>query len=192
MDRTFPDVTLRGDRLALRAPRVDDAPAVAAACADPLTQRWLPLPNPYTLDHALWFCSTFAPDRRATGAGAVFVIEHEARLAGVIDLKRTDWAARTTEIGYWLSPWARGRGLMTAAVTLLTRWVIGDQGFCRVELRIAPGNEASQRVARAAGYTREGTLRNAGWIHAGRVDLDVFSFVDADLAAGTAPGRPQP
>lgn len=111
-----------------------------------------PLPNPYTLDQARWFCDTFAPERRASGAGAVFAIEHQRQFAGVIDLKRTDWAARTTEIGYWLSPWARGRGIMAGAVRLLTRWVLADQGFCRV-------------------------------------DLDVFSFVDADLATDVASGQ---
>lgn len=187
MDQRFPDVILRGERVLLRPFRIDDAPEVAVACNDPLTQKWLPLPNPYTLEHARWYCETFAPGRRATGSGIAFAIEHDGRLAGAIDLKRTDWASRTTEIGYWLAPWARGRGLMTEAVRVLTRWAIADQRFCRVELRVAPGNEPSQRVAIAAGYTREGTLRNAGWTNAARVDLDCFSFIDADLDADPGP-----
>lgn len=181
MSDQFPEISLTGERVVLRPLRPDDAAEIAAACVDAQIQAWLPLPSPYTIDHARWYCETFAPQRRTSGFGSVFAIETDARLAGVIDLKRTDWASRATEIGYWMAPWARHRGLMADAVRLLTRWVLVDQRFCRVELRIAPGNRPSQRVARAAGYTFEGTLRNAGWVHAGRVDLDCFSFIDADL-----------
>lgn len=181
MSKQFAEVSLTGQNVTLRPLCPDDAPEVAAACDDRQIQQWLPLPSPYTLDQARWYCETFAPQRRTSGFGLVFAIELGGRFAGVIDLKRTDWAGRTTEIGYWMAPWARGRGLMAEAVGLLTRWVLADQQFCRVELRIAPANEPSQRVARAAGYTFEGTLRNAGWIHDGRVDLDCYSFIDADL-----------
>ncbi|MCI0581976.1 MAG: GNAT family N-acetyltransferase [Chloroflexi bacterium] len=103
------------------------------------------------------------------------------RLAGVIDLKRTDWRARTTEIGYWAAPWARGRGVIRRAVSRLSRWAIEDLGFLRLEIRVATENIDSQRVAEAAGFVREGVLRNAGYVHAGRVDLIVYSLVDADL-----------
>jgi [ribosomal protein S5]-alanine N-acetyltransferase len=56
-----------------------------------------------------------------------------------------------------------------------------EHGFQRIELRIAPGNTASRRVAEKAGFTYEGLLRNAGYVHGGRVDLEMWSFVAADL-----------
>ena len=102
-------------------------------------------------------------------------------MAGGIDLKHTDWASRTTEIGYWLGPWARGRGVMREAVTQLASWALQEQRFDRVELRVATGNIPSRRVAEASGFVREGVLRNAGYVHAGRVDLIVYSLVPGDL-----------
>jgi RimJ/RimL family protein N-acetyltransferase len=178
---TFPDVTLSAGDLVLRAVRETDAAPVADYCVDPLTQAWLPLPDPYTLDDARWFCTAFAPAQRASGLGLVRGVELSGRLAGMIDLKRTDWRARTTEVGYWAAPWARGRGVTTRAVSLLARWVLREQGFQRAELRAATGNRASQRVAEKAGFQREGGARNAGFVHAGRVDLVVYSLVPGDL-----------
>lgn len=178
---TFSDVTLSAGDLMLRPVRATDAERVAESCVDPVTQAWLPLPDPYTLDHARWFCTTFTADQQATGLGIVRGVELAGRLAGMIDLKRTDWRARTTEVGYWAAPWARGRGVTTRAVSLLSRWALLEQGFQRVELRAATGNLASQRVAEKAGFQREGVARNAGFVHAGRVDLVVYSLVPADL-----------
>ena len=178
--QAFPEVTIPGDRIRLRPLTAADVAPVVEACVDEVTQTWLPLPRPYTEADGRWFCLEFAPRQRDSGQGIVLGIEFDSRLAGVIDLKRTDWRARTTEIGYWAAPWARGRGLMREAVRLLTRWVIEGHGFARVEIRVATANVASQRVAVAAGYTREGVLRSAGFVHAGRVDLLVYSFIERD------------
>jgi RimJ/RimL family protein N-acetyltransferase len=48
-------------------------------------------------------------------------------------------------------------------------------------VRVAPGNVASRRVAEKAGFTYEGLLRNAGFVHSGRVDVEMWSLVKADL-----------
>ena len=179
-DETFPAISLSGDGVVLRPLTEADAPLIATYCGDELIQRWLPLPNPYTVADARWFCLEFAPSQQESGRGVVFGIEHAGRLAGVIDLKRTDWRARTTEIGYWAAPWARGRGAIRRAVSRLSRWALDDLGFARLEIRVATDNRDSQHVAVAAGFTREGVLRNAGFVHSGRVDLVMYSLVDSD------------
>jgi [ribosomal protein S5]-alanine N-acetyltransferase len=46
---------------------------------------------------------------------------------------------------------------------------------------VAPGNTASRRVVEKAGMSYEGLLRNAGHVHSGRVDLEIWSLVAADL-----------
>lgn len=191
-DRSFPSVTLEGLGLRLRAPSSADIPAIAEACVDELIQTWLPLPRPYTEADARWFCLEFAPAQQASGDGLVLVVELEGRLAGVIDLKDTDWRDRSTEIGYWTAPWARGRGVMTAAVCLLARWVLTERGFARVAIRAAVGNRASRRVAERAGFTEEGVLRSAGHTHGGRVDLVLYSFIEADLATAAPPSPVRP
>lgn len=182
-DRRFPDgVRLETARLLLRPFEAGDVPDVAAACADELTQRWLPLPRPYGEAEARTWCVEVAPHLLASGDGIHWAAVELAtgRLAGGFGLKRTDWPARVSEIGYWVAPWARGRGVATDAAREIARWLLADQGFERLELRAATGNVASQRVAEKAGYVREGVLRNAGHVHGGRVDLVMFSAIPAD------------
>lgn len=177
----FEATTIRGAGFALRPLEAGDVPTITEACADELTLRWLPLPRPYTAQDATAFVERIAPASLADNSGVVFAIDEGDGIVGCIDLKRTDWAARTTETGYWVAPWARGRGVATRATRRLAEWALREKGFERVELRAAPGNAASAAVARKAGFVAEGTARNAGHVHGGRCDLDVFSLVPADL-----------
>ncbi len=177
----FPDVVLRTRRLVLRALLEEDVDAIVAAVSDPVTRRWLPLPEPYAREDAMSFVREKAPAARVGGSGLVRAIEWGGVLAGVIDLKRTDWRHRETEIGYWAAPASRAQGVMTEATVALSRWVLADMAFERVVLRIATGNQASIRVAEKAGFTYEGTARKAGFVHAGRVDLAVYSLIPDDL-----------
>lgn len=179
--RTFDDVRLHDGPVALRAPSTEDVPAIVRACRDPLTQQWLPLPNPYDETHALGFVRDLARATRRSGAGIVRAIEWDGEFAGMIDLKKTDWRGLTTEIGYWVSPEHRGRGLAGRAARLLGDWAMRAHDMERVEIRSATGNVGSQRAALAAGYRQEGVLRSAGYIHSGRVDLVIFGKTRADL-----------
>ncbi|CAN5166591.1 GNAT family N-acetyltransferase [soil metagenome] len=189
----FPEVRLETPRLLVRPYRVEDAPDVALACRDELIQRWLPLPNPYTDADAIAWCTGISPGFRASGQGIEWAAVRRAddRLIGSFGLKRTDWRARSSEIGYWVAPWARGEGFAVEAVTAIARWLLEEQRFERMVLRAATGNHGSQRVAEKAGFTREGVARNAGFNNAGRVDLVVFSLVPADLDRTDAAHAPK-
>jgi RimJ/RimL family protein N-acetyltransferase len=160
--KAFPDAVLNTSRLTLRPFVEADIEAVQEGAADSSTQKWLPLPRPYTASHARAWCLELAPAVRTAGLGLVRAVESEGRLVGSIDLKRTDWMSGVTEIGYWTAPGWRRRGVMTEATKALALWVLDDMGFERVELRIATGNVASLRVAARAGFTREGVARSAG------------------------------
>jgi precorrin-6B C5,15-methyltransferase / cobalt-precorrin-6B C5,C15-methyltransferase len=177
----FPETTLAAEDLILRPFTAADADDVTQACQDAETLHWLPLPRPYTRTNAEWFIGTFGPSQRQTGAGIVFAIESAGRLAGAIDLKQVDWARRVATVGYWVAPWARGRGVAAGAARALTEWAIRDHGFERVQLFAAIGNTASQRVAQKAGFVREGVARNACCLTGGRADMVLFSLVRDDL-----------
>ncbi|WP_184583920.1 GNAT family N-acetyltransferase [Lipingzhangella halophila] len=182
---TLPAAILRTDRLRLRAFTEADIDDVLAGVSDPGTQRWLPIPGPgqpYTREAAQQWCLESAPGARASGDGQQWAaIEATTdRFVGSFGLTRTRWQAMSTEVGYWVAPWARGHGFATEAVAAMARWTL-DQGFQRVELKAATGNTASRRVAEKTGFHFEGTERNAMPLHEGRADLAVYSLIPGDL-----------
>ena len=85
-----------------------------------------------------------------------------------------------TEAGYWLGPWARGRGIAARALDAITDWALDSQGIERVEVLVATGNAASLATARKAKFIEEGTLRRAGYTHDGKVDLVILSRLAHD------------
>ncbi|WP_102193502.1 GNAT family N-acetyltransferase [Microbacterium aurantiacum] len=179
----FDDVTVQaGGQLTLSSFTIDDVPALLDAVADDEIRRWLPLPDPYTRALAESWCTSITRELRDSGRGLVLAIRDRGEFAGCIDAKRVDWRAMSAEFGYWSAAGHRGRGLMPTAVNTRSTWMIRELRFERIELRIAPDNQKSIRVAQKAGFTAEGIARNAGFTDTGRVDLAIFSRIRTDLA----------
>lgn len=180
---TFPSLTVATPRLQIRQLTVADAAMVAEVFADKQTQRWLPVRPDHGEFDALAWCTEDAAAHRSRGDGDHYgvVRREDDMLVGCLWTNHTDWRSRVTEVAYAVAPHARGFGLAAEAVDALAIALLLEHGFQRVELRVAPGNVASRRVAEKAGFTYEGLLRNAGHLHTGRVDLEVWSLVTADL-----------
>jgi len=83
------------------------------------------------------------------------------------------------EIGYWLYPQARGRGIATKVARALAEhaFTIGVQ---RVTAYVTVGNRESERVLERAGFTREGVLRSMPKSDGGRVDKTIFSLLPGE------------
>ena len=84
------------------------------------------------------------------------------------------------ELGYIVAPSARGRGVATEALRLLTDWGFTDRGLMRLELLISVDNEASKRVAARCGYVHEGVLRSLHVKEDVREDLEMWSCLPSD------------
>jgi RimJ/RimL family protein N-acetyltransferase len=160
--------------VALRHPTVDDVPDVVAACNDPLIRQFIPLPRPYTDEDGRRFVLEKAAARRAEG-GAEWIIADPTtdRVLGAVGIRAAGRGA--AEIGYWVAPWARGRRAATAAARAATDWALTNR-YDRLELHAAVANGPSQRIAIAAGFTREGIHRNVP----PEPDLTVWSRLSTD------------
>jgi [ribosomal protein S5]-alanine N-acetyltransferase len=88
---------------------------------------------------------------------------------------------RRGSVGYWLLPDARGKGLATSAVNLVSRWALRDLALARLALLTEPANGQAQRVAERNGFQREGVLRSYTEIDGRRVDNVSFSLLPSDL-----------
>jgi RimJ/RimL family protein N-acetyltransferase len=147
---------LRGDGVVAIRPWTDLDAGELVACLDGDAEitRWLDrIPQPYRVTDALAFIagvseSTFAIVDASSG-----------RVLGGIGLR---WTEDVAEIGYWAREDARGRGVTTRALVVVTRLAL-EQGAARVQLRADVENLPSRRVAEKAGFTPEGVLREAHW-----------------------------
>lgn len=172
--------TLSDGIFLLRPYRMQDAPDVTAACQDEEISRWVPIPVPYQLEDGVGYVGAFATEQWSAGSGAVFAVTRvgEDRVLGSLGIVKVHESDRFCEIGYWLAPWGRGQGAMTAAVRLLADWALTDGGFNRAELIVDVDNAASLAVVERAGAEREGVLRKRILARDGEPrDMAIFSFV---------------
>jgi RimJ/RimL family protein N-acetyltransferase len=151
-------VVLTDGVVTLRAWEPEDAPAVFAACQNPIISRFIPVPLPYTEEVARQFVvrrrsDWYSDDERS------FAITDAATGEVLGSIARHGPCGHRAQFGYWLAPSARGRGVATRALRLITDWTLETTDIIRLDLYTHPANDASGRVAERAGYVREGVRR---------------------------------
>jgi RimJ/RimL family protein N-acetyltransferase len=178
----LPDPPLADARVLLRPWADADAGWLARESQDPLVPRYTTVPEGNSQADVLAFLMTHGALLQRREQVHLLTTEREAGgRVGPVGLHHVDWRNRTAEVGYWTARAARGRGLTSAGVRLLCAWALGPLGLERLELRTAVENTASQHVARACGFTREGVLRDAEWRPGGRRSLVVFGLLAGGL-----------
>ena len=166
--RAFPEgvpiLVDQAARVTLRATGPDDLPAIVEQSRDPETIRWTTsVPTPaggYALRDAEDFLSSVRTGW-INGRALAWTVEGERdgvrQHCGLVNLRLEDhgWA----EIGYLLHPGARGRSMMSAAVRLVRDYGFDVLGLTTLRWRAVAGNWGSRRVAAAAGFVFDGTVR---------------------------------
>ena len=155
--------------------------AAARLVDDPGVQRFTRIPVPAPPDFPRTWLRSYEEGRRAgTRDGFAIVEPADRSFLGLAVAPRIDAAARTAELGYVVVPEARGRGIATLALGLLTDWAFSSLGALRLELLIGVENEPSKRVAERCGYVREGVLRSLSFKQGLREDTEIWSRLPSD------------
>ncbi len=174
--------------LLARLPTLDDLPSIVDACQDPEISRWTTVPSPYGEAEARGYVeSSLTRWGSREGLEMVITAAHEHPLAQVsilgAVLAGVDWARAEAVVGYWIAGPARRRGVASAAVFALSRFLL-DLGFHRLEASVMVGNPGSGPTLRKVGYRLEGVRRN---VHArtcgigDRLDLETYSLLPGEL-----------
>ena len=180
-ERTELLVEVPSGRLLVRKPRESDAPRALELAHDPDVAWWNPTREMATVEDAAAWCRDGAD--WSDGSHATWHVEDAASglLLANVSLFAFDDDELTCKIGYRVHPDSRGRGVARAVVTAVTDWVFADRGLARVQLEHSVPNLASCRVAEAAGYALEGTLRSAHRLPGGsRCDAHVHGRVASE------------
>lgn len=170
---------LRDGAVILDAYRVTDVDAMQAG-ADPEIIRWINEGITSTVEQDRAAVARWETSRRTGGAQRTWAVRDRRTgdLTGGCELRLQ--SPSTASFSYWIYPHHRGRGLAARALTLIVDHAFTDLEVIRAELHIEVDNTASQRVALAAGFTREGVLRAVLEYLGDRVDAVSWSRLPTD------------
>jgi RimJ/RimL family protein N-acetyltransferase len=158
-------------------------PHLEALVHDPEVLRFTRVPDPPPAGFARTWLDHYLAGERNGGPAGFVAYASDGTLVGVGVAPNVNVQGRELELGYIVAAEQRGRGYAGAILDALTRWALHEWGAQRIVLYVDVGNAPSLRVAERAGYTREGTLRNAWVKQELRSDTALFSLLPTDAAA---------
>jgi RimJ/RimL family protein N-acetyltransferase len=171
----YPPSPLSDGRVLLRPWTERDLPALEQASHDPYILAITSVPSAYTYAEGLKWLER-QQQHVLEGVGLPFCIADAQtdEPMGFIGLWLSQLSQGCARFGYWMIPEARQRGMVSAALRLLSSWTFEHQPVVRLELWIEPWNMASQRVAERAGFLREGIRHSHIEIEKTRRDVVVY------------------
>ena len=138
---------LETERLALRAPRLEDAKAVAQIANDRrIAENTARIPHPYSLVDAEKFIASV---NRGEGE-TVFLITREKLVLGAVGISTSEH--EPPEIGYWLGVKFWGHGYATEAVHAVIDHAFADLDCEALGAGARVTNPASRRVLEKCGF----------------------------------------
>jgi RimJ/RimL family protein N-acetyltransferase len=174
-ERSIP--VLETERLVLRAPRLEDAKAVAQLANDRrIAENTARIPHPYALADAENFIASV---NRADGEIA-FLITREGVVLGACGIGMSEREA--PDLGYWLGVPFWGHGYATEAVRAVIDHAFADLGYEALGAGARVTNPASRRVLEKCGFqwtgvglTRIRALASSAPIDRFRLDRGIWS-----------------
>ncbi|PWF26692.1 GNAT family N-acetyltransferase [Ancrocorticia populi] len=151
-------------QLRLDVPSLADADEVTVLCQDPEIQKWTTIPVPYGREDAVSFIQDVALPGWEKDSPTWFIratTTDSSPILGAIGLTKS--APSIAEIGFWLAPEARGRGVMIEALQKVVDFGFAELGLEAIQYSCyvinGEPNWPSAKVAWRAGFTFEGKLR---------------------------------
>uniref|UniRef100_A0A7C1JKW6 N-acetyltransferase n=1 Tax=Caldilinea aerophila TaxID=133453 RepID=A0A7C1JKW6_9CHLR len=155
---------LESDRLWLRAPQPGDGATINQAVQESFEalQPWLPwaTTRPSLADSEEFARRAAASYLAREGFTWLLWCKQTGELIGLSGIHHINWTVPAVEIGYWVRTSMAGQGYVTETVRTITCFAFDVLGAQRIEIRCDERNERSAAVARRAGFTLEGILRN--------------------------------
>ena len=186
-DPLYTPIELTDGLVLLRLPRLDDAPALAAAVSEslPELQPWMD-----------WATSAFdeAAARRWLEVVRLGWEHKTAFHFAVTDAKTGQYLGncgidgvnptdRTGNLGYWVRTSRIRQGVASRAAHLAAGFAFDTLGLVRIEIVIASGNLASRRTAEKIGAHYEGARKKPLVVRTALYDAALYSLTAADVDA---------
>ena len=136
---------------------------------------------------AAYFAKLQARSNGETGHYWLIRTRADGKTVGTLGLLEIDRRKGSAELGYGLAPSVWGRGLFAEALGLVLDWAFGAGGFHRLWVKTQADNLASIKALAAAGFRREGVLRDfyLSQTDGRRHDAALFALLGPDRMTDT-------
>jgi RimJ/RimL family protein N-acetyltransferase len=168
-----------------------DEDALVAHLGDGRIGEMIPvLPHPYGPAHAEWWVRHRVAFRTRTGVETTFAIrDSHGRLVGSVGVD--DYpvgVADSAELGYWVAPAERGRGVATAAATAFVSYAFTTIGLTVLTSQTLSCNAASTRILERLGFEYIETKKQHTSTRLGRFDTHFYRLT-RDRGLTVRPGK---
>ena len=184
--KSFP--RLGTERLVLRAPDLEDAPAVQRLADEAeVAAGLLTMPHPYPPGAAeQWIADAAESLERGDGLHGAIVRRSDGAFLGAVGLLLEPGHARA-ELGYWLGKPHWWQGYATEAARALVRNGFEAEGLNRIFAHHFTRNPASGRVLQKLGMTHEGRRRQHTLKDGEFLDMEAYGMLRSEFEAGVHP-----
>jgi RimJ/RimL family protein N-acetyltransferase len=159
----FPD-HFQTERLLIRAPQRQDAPAVNAAINESLAhlRPWVDwAQTPESLEDTEAHLRLLAARYQSKDDLSMLIFRQDGLFVGGCNLREPDWLLPTFRTESWVRGALLGQGYMTEALNGLARFAFEMIGAVRLEARLDARNTRAKALAERTGFRLEGRLRRA-------------------------------
>jgi RimJ/RimL family protein N-acetyltransferase len=153
---------------------------VHALVADPEVLRFTRIAEPAPPGFADTWIESYEKGRADGTREGFAAVNAEGAFVGLGLVVEIDREGAEAELGYIVAREARGMGVASSILRLLTRWAFTELDAQRLCLIIDVENHASLRVAERCGYRREGVLRSIHVKGDQRADAALWSRLPSD------------
>jgi RimJ/RimL family protein N-acetyltransferase len=176
-------VRIHGEGWHLRPERPGDAPATVRAFGeDPhLAVDWGIDQIPDLNQARIWLTDHAELWEQGEGRHLAVADNESDELLGGVNFHSIRPEHHRAEVGFWLAPWARRRGIGSAAVRAACEWAFDRWNLKRIEMTTLPDNGGSLALARKLGFTREGLLRQRNFERGKHVDIVMLGLLRGEL-----------
>lgn len=111
-----------------------------------------------------------------------FTIWYKDKFVGLIGFKDTDISNKKIEIGYWLSQYVQGKGIITLSVQKLLEYAFFEMEMNRVQIKVAVANQKSRKIPERLGFQLEGIERDGELlVDNAFTDIAVYSLLKKEF-----------
>lgn len=168
------------DRYLIRDFQLGDVEALVKYANNYKIFRWVKdnFPYPYSIKDAEQWVTV----SRNTNDGLNYAIANQNELIGGIGVKfKEDVYRYSWELGYWLGEPFWGKGIVTEAVKVFTKYLFNHYNIRSITANVYEGNKASMRVLTKAGFKLDGVIRKAVFKEKLFWDLYVYSLLREEV-----------